>query len=66
MRKYTLNDIKVAAYNMTELPGLSPRLGSLWQGLAYCYEYARLHPDETEDCKQLAQRYIDFFWGDDI
>lgn len=67
MASYTLNEIKVAAYNLTELPDLTPRQRSLWEGLAYCYEWHRLHPNEqTEACKALAQHYIDLFWGDDI
>ena len=67
MASYTLNDIRVAAYNQVEIPDLTPRHRSLWDGLAFCYEWHRLHPDEqVEACKALAQHYIDLFWGDDI
>ena len=67
MKNYTLQDIKLAAFRMQELPDLTPRQRSLWQGLAYCYDWNRKHPDEqTEECKQLAQKYIDMFGGDDI
>ena len=65
--KYTLSDIKVAAYNLTELPDMTPRQRALWQGLAYCYEWFRERPGEqVEECKALAQEYITFYWGDDI
>lgn len=61
----TLSDIKVAAYNHKELNGLKPNESALWQGLAYCYDWFRFHPDsETEECKQLAEHYIKTFWED--
>ena len=64
---YTLNEIKIAAYNLTELPDLTPRQRALWEGLAFCYEWHRLHPGEFEETnKALAQSYIHLFWGDDI
>lgn len=66
MKTYTLNDIKVAAFNLRELPDLTPRQRSLWEGLAYCYERQRFHPEEKDDCRELANKYIDMFWGDDI
>lgn len=66
MKTYTLNDIKTAAYNLYELPGLTPRQRSLWEGLAYCYEWQRFHPEQTAECKELADKYIEVFWGDDI
>ena len=60
---YTLNDIKLAAYNRKELPDLKPNEKALWQGLAYCYDWFRYHPDEqTEECKYLAQEYIYYYW----
>lgn len=69
--KYTLSDIKIAAYNaihngMKEPPDLTPRQHTLFLGLAYCYEYNKHHPESTEDCKRLAENYITLFWGDDI
>lgn len=34
------------------------------EGLAYCYDWNRYHPDEQiEECKELAEDYIDFYWN---
>ncbi len=61
---YTLNEIKVAAFNRVELSGLTANEKALWQGLAYCYDWFRSHPGEQEqECKQLAAQYIDYFWN---
>ena len=61
---YTLNDIKLAAYNHKELPNMKPNEAALWQGLAYCYDWHRCYPeDQTEECKMLADDYIDFYWN---
>lgn len=60
---YTLNEIKLAAYNQKELPGLRPNELALWQGLAYCYDWNRTYPgDQMSECKALADQYIDFYW----
>lgn len=60
---YTLTEIKLAAYNRKELPDLEPNEAALWQGLAYCYDWNRVHPGEqTAECKALAEKYIDWFW----
>ena len=58
---YTLNDIKLAAYNRKELPNMFPNEAALWQGLAYCYDWNRYHPDEQTE--ELAEDYIDFYWN---
>ena len=61
---YTLNDIKLAAYNRKELPNMLPNEAALWQGLAYCYDWHRCYPeDQAEECKMLADDYIDFYWN---
>ena len=61
---YTLNDIKLAAYNHKELPNMKPNEAALWQGLAYCYDWHWYYPeDQTEECKMLVDDYIDFYWN---
>lgn len=57
---YSINEIKVAAYNWTELPDMTHSERNLWQGLGYAYECYRCgHP--KADCDKLAQNYIEFF-----
>ena len=59
---YTLSDIKLAAYNWTELPDMDVNEAALWQGLGYCYEWFRSHPEDKPACDQLAQQYVDLFF----
>ena len=61
---YSLSEIKVAAYNHTELPDMNPRQAALWQGLAYAYDCFR-HGYPKEDCEKLMVDYIHFFWDGD-
>ena len=58
---YTLNELKVAAYNWEELPDMTQRERSLWQGLGYAYECYRCGHDK-QVCDDLAKNYIKFFW----
>ena len=56
---YTLTEIKLAAYNRRELPDMTPCEAALWQGLAYCYDWNRVHPeDQVEECRALAEKYV--------
>lgn len=64
MSKYTLSQIKVAAYNWQELPGMTAQEAALWHGLGYCYEWFRSHPEDKTACDELARVYIKFFGGD--
>ena len=59
---YELKEIKLAAYNQTELPDMSPDERFLYQGLGYCYEWYRCNPQDKEDCDKLAAHYIKYFW----
>lgn len=59
---YTLSEIKVAAYNFNEPPNMTQDERHLWYCLAYCYEWFRAHPEEKDDCDNLAKEYIRFFW----
>ncbi len=63
MKNYTLSQIKVAAYNFTELPDMTQRQKALWLGLAYCYDCYRAG-EPKEICNKLADTYIKFFGGD--
>lgn len=59
---YQLDQIRLAAYNRQELPDMKPNERALWQGLHYCYDWAREHPEDSEQCKRLAQDYINYYW----
>ena len=58
---YTLSEIKIAAYNWTELADMTQDEHHLWYCLGYCYEWYRAHPEDKDDCDELAQEYINFF-----
>ena len=67
---YTLSEIKLAAYNWEPLPDAKESEKTLWQGLGYCYEWYRCHPEDKAACDKLAQDYINAFergvlWVDD-
>lgn len=58
---YTVSDIKVHAYNYTEQPDFTIEEKNLFLGLAYCYEWYRLHPEDKADCDERAKKYIEWF-----
>ena len=58
---YTLSEIKIAAYNWTELADMTQEERTLWHSLGYCYEWYRAHPEDKDACDSLAQRYIFLF-----
>lgn len=58
---YTINQIKVAAYNYTALPDMTEQESNLYTGLAYCYEWYRLHPEDRTVCEELMNIYINFY-----
>lgn len=58
---YTVGQIKVAAYNRTELDNMTIQEQHLWFGLAYCYDWYRMYPHDSKACKELMQKYIQFF-----
>ena len=33
----------------------------LWEGLGYCYEWYRAHPEDKEECDRLARNHIRHF-----
>lgn len=57
---YTLSEIKLAAYNWSELPDMTRAERNLWQGLGYAYECFRCG-EPKEVCDALAKNYIEFF-----
>lgn len=62
MSGYSLAEIKVAAYNWTELPNMTVEERNLWQGLGFAYECYRC--GESKDlCGQMAQQYIKLLGG---
>ena len=58
---YTVGEIKVAAYNWTELPNMTVEERYLWQGLGYCYEAYRAEPEEKPFLDKLSKDYIETF-----
>lgn len=58
---YTVDKIKVAAYNWTELPNMTPEERILWEELGDCYEYFRSHPEEKAACEECANDHIKYF-----
>ena len=58
---YSISEIKVAAYNYTILPDMTTFESDLFTGLAYCYEWYRMHPEDRAACESLMNHYIKFF-----
>lgn len=56
-----VEEIKIAAYNFTPLPGMSAAEQNLYNGLAYCYEWYRAHPEDRKDCEERANKYIEWY-----
>lgn len=57
---YTVNQIKVLAYNCDEQKDFTAAEKNLFVGLAYCYECFRAGYDKQE-CEDLMQNYITFY-----
>lgn len=57
---YTVNQIKVLAYNWEEQKDFTVQEKDLFCGLAYCYECFRAGYDK-EECEELMHTYINFF-----
>lgn len=66
MTTYTIEEIRMAAYNWVELPDMSERDRALWVGLGYCYEWYRARPNEKKECEALADVYIRLFRGEEV
>lgn len=58
---YTVDQIKVAAYNRSEKPDFTITERNLFLGLAYCYDWFKLHPEDKDDCAELMEKYVQFF-----
>jgi len=55
---YSINQIKVFAYNRDFKDDFTVSERDLYCGLAYCYDWFRLHPDDKENCEALMGEYI--------
>lgn len=58
---YTVGKLKVAAYNRKEPEDMTIQERNLYLGLAYCYDWFKLHPGQQKECKELMDNYINFF-----
>lgn len=58
---YTVKEIKIHAYNGTEQKDYTINERNLFLGLAYCYKWYRLYPEDKYDCMNLMNEYIDWF-----
>lgn len=55
---YSINQIKVLAYNRDFKEDFTVAEKNFWCGLAYTYDWFRLHPDDKEDCERLMSEYL--------
>lgn len=58
---YEIKDIKVLAYNRDFKDDFTVAERNLYTGLAYCYDWFRLHPEDKEVCENLMKEYIEFY-----
>lgn len=58
---YTVGQIKVLAFNRDEKSDFSIQERNLFLGIAYCYDWFRLHPEDKDDCESLMKEYLTFF-----
>ena len=56
---YEVKDIKVLAYNRDFKDDFTVAERNLYCGLAYCYDWFRLHPEDKDICDQLSKEYQD-------
>ena len=58
---YTVDQIKVFAYNNNEQPDFSPQEKDLFCEMGYCYEWWRSHPADKQICIERMAKYIEWF-----
>ena len=56
---YEVKDIKVLAYNRDFREDFTVAERNLYCGLAYCYDWFRLHPEDKDTCDALSKEYIE-------
>ena len=56
---YEIKDIKVLAYNRDFKDDFTVAERNLYCGLAYCYDWFRLHQEDKDICDQLSKEYQD-------
>lgn len=61
---YTIDQIKVHAYNYTEKMNYTDAERDLFTGIAYCYEWYRAHPEDKQACEDRMKFYIDWYKHD--
>jgi len=61
---YTLDEIRLAAFNMQPLEKPKDYEAFLYGGLKYVYEWFKLHPEDKEICNKLANDYIFNYYCD--
>lgn len=58
---YSISEIKVAAYNWTELPWTDDDERRLWYSLGFWYEEYRAGRESKEKCEEAVNGYIEHF-----
>lgn len=58
---YTIDQIKVFAYNNAEQMDFTPQEKNLFCEIGYCYEWWRSHPADKKDCIERMEKYIEWF-----
>lgn len=58
---YTIQEIKMAAYNKKEPPDMSIRERCLWQCVGQLYEDYRADPSRAAECKENMDGAVELF-----
>ena len=58
---YTIDQIKVFAYNNAEQMDFTPQEKNLFCEIGYCYEWWRSHPADKQICIERMGKYIEWF-----
>lgn len=61
MGKYNVNQIKVLAYNREYKSDFTIAEKNLFLGLAYCYDWFKVNPNDKADCEKLMGEYIEHY-----
>lgn len=58
---YTIDEIKLLAYNFEEKQDFSIAERNLFLGIAYCYDWYKAHPEDKNECIKLMEFYIQWY-----
>lgn len=61
MSDYTINEIKIAAYNWNELPDMGVEERALWYSVGFWYEEYRSGRESKEDCAAAVNGLIEHY-----